>query len=174
MKKYALFVAFICLSQAVTAQAGTICGCYETETIDPNFYHVSGRMTATIGKAVVQLTHGKEISPEVNSPVTFRFTSVPPIKERCKNTYLIAVRDEKDNQRVVYTTYSDSLTEFSYNFPNCDRAYTVTLQVTATNKTNAIDPQFLRDQDCQRILVAIVHPKCKAATTKKTSPFIRN
>lgn len=174
MKKAVLVCLVLAFSQTLFAQAGTICGCYETETFDPNFYHVSGRMTATMGKAVVQLTHGKEIFPEANSPVTFRFTSVPPIKERCKNTYLIAVRDEKDNQRVVYTTHSDSLTEFSYTFPNCDRDYTVTLQVTATNKTNTIDPQFLRDQDCQRILVAIVHPKCKPASLKKSVPFKKN
>ena len=164
MKKNLMLFILCFVAQLSVAQR---CGCYENPTVDGDYYHTAGRMTASLSKInIISLSHGTEISPEIALPVVFKVVASPTILPSCKNTYLISVFDEK-KRAVVYTTFSETTSEFAYAFPSCDRDYTVTMQVTTTNKT-PIDPGLIANQDCQRILVAIVHPKC--ATKLQISP----
>lgn len=150
-------IAFLALCFSTTMVNAQRCGCFTDENASLNYLHASGKTTATINFNVINLANGIEISPEAEKQVWFKFANTPAIKPTCKNVYLIAVYDETD-RRYVHEQSSETSPQFSYSFPRSDRAYRVTLKVTAVSRA-VVDPGLIRDQVCYRETVVNVRPK---------------
>ncbi|NBA86852.1 hypothetical protein GVN16_13845 [Emticicia sp. CRIBPO] len=150
-------IVFLALCFSTTMVNAQRCGCFTDENAPVNYLHASGKTTATINFNVINLANGIEISPEAEREVWFKFVNTPNLKPTCKNVYLISVYDQTD-RRYVHEQSSETAPQFSYAFPRSDRAYRVTLKVTAVSRTD-IDPGLIRDQVCYRETVINVRPK---------------